>query len=366
MKKEAKICLNAMVGNEEHCIERMLKSCYEYIDYWVIQCNGNDNTQSIIEDFFKDKDIPGFTYNHEWDYPGINRDHTLQTALNAEHGCDWILRMDADEQLEVDDDFDWSPINNTNYECFNITARSAGSIYYRTWFWNAKLAWYFEHDRRHETVHLRGGAQHNPFNLAPGFRHVITNDGVTWEDPNKFLVDAVELEKTQVAGGKLLQDPYHFWYIGKSYYDAVNLGDYPLGMTHTKEYARRSIFYFENYLDRVHNFKNIQEPFVNEMIYMSLYCIGEMHRKSQEFEKAISSFIEAEDWCPRRNESIVGLAECYNELGDYEMMKMQTERLVDPQRTIPFPDLYFLVNTNFYIDSGGYGKYLHSIACENS
>jgi len=45
---------------------------------------------------------------------------------------------------------------------------------------------------------------------------------------------------------------------------------------------------------------------------------------------------------------------------------MQTERLVDPQRTIPFPELYFLVNTNFYIDSGGYGKYLHSIACENS
>ena len=33
---------------------------------------------------------------------------------------------------------------------------------------------------------------------------------------------------------------------------------------------------------------------------------------------------------------------------------------------LPFPDLYFLVNTNFYIDSGGYGKYLHSIACENS
>ena len=63
-----------MVGNEEHVIERMLNSCYQYIDYWVIQCNGNDNTRQIIENFFADKGIPGFTYMHKWDYPGINRD----------------------------------------------------------------------------------------------------------------------------------------------------------------------------------------------------------------------------------------------------------------------------------------------------
>ena len=43
--KQTKICMNAMVGNEEHCIERMLNSCYQYIDYWVVQCNGNDKTR---------------------------------------------------------------------------------------------------------------------------------------------------------------------------------------------------------------------------------------------------------------------------------------------------------------------------------
>ena len=101
MKKECKICLNAMVGNEERVILRMLESSYKYIDYWVIQCNGSDKTKSIIEKFYKKKKIPGFTYEHEWDYPGVNRDHTLQTALKSDHGCDWILRMDADEQLEV-------------------------------------------------------------------------------------------------------------------------------------------------------------------------------------------------------------------------------------------------------------------------
>ena len=51
-EKTCKICMNAMVGNEEHVIIRMLESCYQHIDYYVIQCNGSDNTKTIIDDFF--------------------------------------------------------------------------------------------------------------------------------------------------------------------------------------------------------------------------------------------------------------------------------------------------------------------------
>ena len=65
-----------MVGNEERVIKRMLESSYMHIDYWVIQCNGSDKTQSIIEEFYKEKNIPGFNNKHQRDYHGINRDHT--------------------------------------------------------------------------------------------------------------------------------------------------------------------------------------------------------------------------------------------------------------------------------------------------
>ena len=106
-----------MVANEARTITRMLESCYPYIDYWVIQDNGSkDGTQDIIRDFFKEKGIPGFLYEIEWQYPGWNRDHTLQECLKADHGCDWILRMDADEQLVVDEDFDWSVFENTSID----------------------------------------------------------------------------------------------------------------------------------------------------------------------------------------------------------------------------------------------------------
>ena len=58
--KKTKICVNAMVGNEEATITRMLQSVVDYIDYYVIQCNGNDNTRNIIDEFFQSRGISGF------------------------------------------------------------------------------------------------------------------------------------------------------------------------------------------------------------------------------------------------------------------------------------------------------------------
>jgi len=67
MNKKTKICLNAMVANEARTITRMLDSCFQYIDYWVIQDNGStDGTQDIIRNYFKEKGIPGFLYEIEW------------------------------------------------------------------------------------------------------------------------------------------------------------------------------------------------------------------------------------------------------------------------------------------------------------
>ena len=103
---------------------------------------------------------------------------------------------------------------------------------------------------------------------------------------------------------------------------------------------------------------------VNEMAYYTLYSIGLMYHLMGDFEKAIESHMLAEPFCDFRNEHIVGLAECYRDIGDYESMRYQTERLVDPERKLPFPQCYFLVNNSFYIDSGNYGKELHQVACQ--
>jgi len=163
----------------------------------------------------------------------------------------------------------------------------------------------------------------------------------------------------------MLTDTYHFWYIGKSYHDACRCEAFPLGEIQQKEYARRAIFYFKEYLNYVCNYDKVGHTGqIWEMGYFTLFAIGEMYRFLGEYENAIDSCLRAGPFCPVRNEHIVGLAECYRELGDYESMLTFTEMLVDPERKLPFPEFYFLVNSNFYIDSGGYGKLLHQIAQE--
>ena len=320
-----------MVGSEEATIERMLHSVVGYVDYYVIQCNGKDNTKQIIDDFFAKHGVPGFTYHIDWNFPGWNRDHTLQECLKADHGCDWILRMDADEQLAVDADFDWSIFEDTSIDSFNIMADPGDSKYFRTWLWNAKREWYFTHDKRHETIHLPiVDEAFTRVALPQGFRHIITNDGETWLAPMKFLSDALELERDKVPSNLVLEDDYHLWYIGKSYSDSYgNPDEFPFGMEHAKEYARRSIFYFRMYLDRLHNYSNTGKARTeDDMGYFAMYLMANANHFMGNTDVAIQLLKEASQFNPRRNENYYRMAELLAETGRYQEMLEATEMLV--------------------------------------
>lgn len=373
MKKpqNIKICLNAMVGNEAATISRMLESVADYVDYYVIQCNGKtDNTKQIIDDFFAQRGVPGFTYEIDWDYPGWNRDHTLQTCLQADHGCDWILRMDADEQLKVEDDFDWNIFTYTNVQSFNIIADPGDSLYYRTWLWNAKLPWYFAHDKRHETIWLpEVGESFERVNLPRGFRHIITNDGETWFAPMKFLKDALELEMDKVTTNKVLEDDYHLWYIGKSYSDSYgDASQFPFGMDHAKEYARRTIFYYNIYLNKLHpGFSETGKPAQpDDMGYYAMYLIAQAQWFIGDRETALKTLQQAGPFNPVRNEHLDLIARYNDELQDWNAMFEATSRMVHSGRPNPFPTSSFLILNRSYFDTSFEPNYLHLKATINA
>jgi len=373
MKKpqNVKICLNAMVGNEENTITRMLESVDGYVDYYVIQCNGmKDNTKQIIDDFFAERGIPGFTYEIPWDYPGANRDHTLQTCLAANHGCDWILRMDADEQLMVDDNFNWFPLTNTSIQSFNIMADPGDSAYFRTWMWNAKLPWFFAHDKRHETIHLPEiGESFQRVNLERGFRHVITNDGETWFAPMKFLNDALELERDKVISNKVLEDSYHLWYIGKSYSDSYgDATQFPYGMDHACEYARRCIFYFNMYLNQEHKgYVNTLKPTgEDDMAYYGLFLVGVAYEFLGEYDNAIDAWNRASDFNSKRNETIYRIAQLHEKNGEYDEMLRATTAMVSGDRTNPFPEYSFMIHNSAYYNTSPLPMWMHIKALKNS
>lgn len=354
-----KFCFNTMVKNEAPRIRRMLDSIYQYIDYWVIQDNGStDGTQDIINDFFKEKGIPGFLYQIDWwEGHGINRNHALQTALKSKHECDWILRVDADEELIVEKDFDWSVFNDLNVQSFNITAQTTGSFYTRTWIWNAKLPWEFKPDRAHETIFLPDvGENFQRVQLDKKIRHFVHADGMTYEDPLKYLKDALNLELDQVTTKRVLEDSYHLWYLAKSYFDVFNReNDLPYGREHVEEYARRVIFYFRMFLEQEHNYlTNFSAKREDEMAYVAFFLIGDVYKVLNNYEYAILNYKEAEKFCSVRNENKIRLYHLYLEINQKERAKEILDQMELNKH--PYPDRVFLLenwcyketNPNFY------------------
>ena len=348
----------------------MLESCYKYIDYYVIQNNGStDGTQEIVEDFFKDKNIPGIVYKCEegWQGFGWNRDHLIQYTQNTNHGCDWILKMDCDEVLEVDDDFDWSPLDDHTIPSFHITAIMGNSIYYRAWMWNAKLKWAFNHDPCHETIYVDDGVTGEHFvryDLPKKIRQIGFPEGQSWSNPTKFISDALILEEKMIKENSILSDLYHFWYIGKSYNDARN-APFPLGDSQQKEFARRSTYYFNEYLNITQDFNNTRiGKGINEMAYMALVLIGENYKFIGEEDKAIEPLITAEQFAPARNEHLVALAGAYQNLKQFDKMLEVTTRLIDSSRPNPFPTYHMMIDGNCYFDTGGLVRRMHDIAVE--
>jgi hypothetical protein len=357
MNKKTKICLNAMVGNEAPTIMRMLESVAPYVDYYVIQCNGKeDNTREIIDTFFKEKGIPGLTYFIEWNFPGWNRNHTLQVALQTDHGCNWILRMDADETLEIDNDFDWSILDDTKVESWNVNAVNGGTRYMRTWMWNAKLPWFFQLDKRHETIHLPGiGENFQRITLPQSFRHRVAQDGQTWHVPRKFLRDALELEIDNIVGDKVKNDLYHLWYIAKSYIDCYGRPDeLAFGKKHSDEYARRAIWYFERYLELVHGWtpENPVTTSNNEMAYFALILMAQAYEFMGENDKTFKYFDFAEDFCPSRNEHLFHKVEILEAQGRYQEALNLVEFMASFDRPNPYPNLCFLIDDRIYHNTG--------------
>lgn len=347
-----------MVGNEAKTITRMLESVYKYVDYYVIQCNGTeDNTREIIDNYFKEKGVPGFTYFVEWNFPGWNRDHTLQECLKSDHGCDWILRMDADETLHVEEDFDWSVMEDLKIDSFNLVAQNGELRYFRTWFWNARRPWFFQHDKRHETIHLPEiGENFIRINMPFGFRHMVSQDGETWAAPRKFLKDALELEIDKIVGNTALEDPYHLWYLAKSYADCYgDSSSLPFGKKHSDEYARRSLWYYHRWFEINFNW-SIEKPAprYDEMAYFALILMGQAMEFMGDAENGLRYIYKAGEFAPMRNEHLMYINFMLEPMRRHEEILRNLEFMMSEERVNPFPDSSFLIEDRAYYNTSNF------------
>ncbi len=88
--------------DEAKGIEKTLDSVKPYISYWTIVDTGStDGTQDIIKRSMNG--IPGQLVERPWVNFGHNRSEAFALAKGT---ADWLLTMDADMTVEIDDDFD--------------------------------------------------------------------------------------------------------------------------------------------------------------------------------------------------------------------------------------------------------------------
>jgi tetratricopeptide (TPR) repeat protein len=374
MNKKCKIVMITMFKNEARSIERMLNSCLPFVDYYVLQNNGStDGSDQIVKDFLINNELSGTLYDVEegWVGFGWNRDHLIQTCQDIDHGCDWILKMDCDEVLEIDSNFNWELLSDKSTQAFHIPAVSGTCVYYRAWMWNANLPWRFNHDTCHETIYCEIPEIDKNFvckDLPKSFRQVGYNEGQSWSVPTKFISDSLILEEKMIKENTIHSDIYHFWYIGKSYADAYPSTAFPLGKTQQKEYARRCIYYFTEYLNLIHDFENTKKAkFIDETSYMSLILMAEAYIFLNKEDNAIECYILAESFAPKRNDHLFGLARIYKRLKQYEEMLQITSVMINPERKNPFPEYCNFIDSSLYInEENNVVEELHNFALSHN
>ena len=100
-----------IVKNEARVIERCLSSVRRFIDHWVIVDTGStDGTQDLIRRLLSD--VPGELHERPWKDFGHNRTEALRLADGK---ADYILIMDADEELVVPAGYELPELTGDQY-----------------------------------------------------------------------------------------------------------------------------------------------------------------------------------------------------------------------------------------------------------
>jgi len=317
-QNKVKICLWTHVQNEAPVIERMLKSAVDYIDYWVLVDNGStDGTQKIIEDFFDKENVDGKLYQSKigWKGHGINRQHSWDFLTDTPHNCDYILRIDADEGIEVDEDFDWSII--PSHESWSISYKSGNHVVPRMWMWRANLPWFWADDVAHETIHLKKDesspkteTRHpDQGNMPFAFRHVALGSGNTSHNPIKFVQDVLKLENQlheRFRDGTTQEEQrYHLFYLAKSFnYTGFSIDNqwchqfFPYGEGQVKQFLLRGIDYWNRYIETFNE---------GGVSWYSHYLRGQLHMRVNQIENALNDWKSSSLLNPLRMESAYSL-----------------------------------------------------------
>lgn len=290
------ICLCMIVKNESAILHKCFGSIVKYIDYWIISDTGStDGTQELIQQYFKEYNIPGELYQDKWVDFGYNRSLVFEKARYSKNQDKFThyLVIDADDILygELTDFKNTIEEGNKRYY---INIRNTNREFKRQQIFNKKFIWKYV-GVLHEYPCCENDSLEfisiNNCYIQDG-RCSFRNTSTTTKD--KYLNDAKILLQGIVDEP---QNKRYYFYLANSYRDAE---DYDL-----------AIKYYD---------KRVNMGGWDEEVYYSLYCIGNCKMEKQcNFENdTLYCYLKAYNYRNTRLEALYEIVKYYRVNGKYK------------------------------------------------
>lgn len=302
------VCLNMIVKNEAHVIQRCLRSVLPFIDRWVIVDTGStDGTQDLVREQLRDK--PGELHERPWKSFGHNRNEALQLA--APH-TEYLFFIDADEQLILPPRFERSSLSASGY---HLSCKYGGVSYARCALVSARLPWRWE-GVVHEFLVCDA-----PYKLETlnGPTILVQHDGARSRDPLTYLKDAALLE---AALRDMPHNARNVFYLAQSYRDGGQLEK------SREAYRRRA-----------------QMPGWEEEGWYALYQVASLEEQLRSDPAVVSfAYLSAYQRRPSRAEPLVRLARYHRMRKEFELALLYARRAAAIRRP---PDLLFVDDATY-------------------
>ena len=297
------ICLNMIVKNEAHIIEKTLENICDNISltYWVISDTGSDDdTKEIIQKFFKKKGIQGEIHNDEWQNFGYNRTIALQHALNK---SDYLFIFDADDYIHGSFILPSLTMDSYDFKFGN------SFTYKRPLLINNKLKWCYI-GVLHEYLSC---ASKTSSTIIEGEYYVDSRrTGGRHKDPECYKKDAEILEKAyweELSDKNIELARRYAFYCAQSYKDIGN--------------TDKALQYYK---------EHVQHNGWNQEKFCSYLQIGTILTNQKNIQDAHDAYMSGYQICPERSETLYELCKYYREKGNFELANIYYQ----VGHTIPF------------------------------
>ena len=305
------ICLNMIVKNESKIISRLLDSVVDLIDsFCIIDTGSQDDTVSIIMDYFQKKNIQGKLGFTKFENFEKTRNYALQMASNM---SDYILLLDAD--MILDHSIDKSKLDKDYYSIFQENS----DIRYH----NTRIV------RNNNTFYYRGVTH----------EVILSRGNVSGEILKDSVARIIDLEDGGCKENKLERDK-----------------DLLLSNIEDEETQSRYYFYLANTLTALGEIEEaikyyqlrIKAMGWKEELWCCCYKLGCIYLMKKDYHRSNFYFLEAYNYNPERVENLYYLVIFYKNTKRLNIAKIYSNLALEIIRNKDFNSELLFLEKKFY------------------